>query len=71
MNNTVLLSQTENHFANTQLEAEALLGQLKQKYGANIQKNSITKKSKKVNKVPVQYFVVSITVVFEKVTDLL
>lgn len=65
--NTILLSQTENYLAFTQLEAEAQLNQLKQKYGANIQRNTITKKSKK----DIEYFIVTVTIVFEKVADVL
>jgi hypothetical protein len=65
--NTILLSRIENYIAFSQLEAEAQMNALKQAHGANIQKNSITKKTKKET----EYFIVSVTLVFEKIADVL
>lgn len=55
------LTSTVKHFADTILEAEALVLEAKNTPGANVKQHSISKKEKTTKEEYIEYYVVKIT----------
>lgn len=62
-----LMVQTQRFFADTELEAQALVAEQKREHGSYVKATSITKRTKH----EVDFFIVVVTIEFARVQDLL
>ena len=65
------LTTSEKIYATTSLEAEGIITELKNKFGSDVKKHSITKRTKITKEDVIEYFIVEYTIEKDTVKNII